>query len=337
MISTAEEFDGAVLIYSPDDAVSWVNHAQVMAFPCSDYLKETYASLFWNVLNSGAMVSAEINRDPVSYLARKTIERRVKERLQWVGAYQHGHMAVSNLCLPDGTCVQVRVGLPSLSVEQYLPTADGGEDLFEIAKLRRALVGLSSALDALDLAVALCRDDGVLIHGNASFNEAVVVGDGVCLDEAGHVTAVMREAGPELRTVVAAVVANRQPQTIFLRRHKGDPLLMAIAPGALERTVILVVARFGDDAESVAASLRAAFGLPDAQAHVAALIGAGLSPESIGALRGSSPRTVYNQINGKDGMKARLRQKEFAADDLSAISKLVGKIAAMSRAITRKS
>ncbi|QCO07328.1 hypothetical protein D3867_36215 (plasmid) [Azospirillum argentinense] len=124
------------------------------------------------------MASAEINRDPVSYLARKTIERRARERLQWVGDYQHGRMAVSNLCLSDGTCVQVRVGLPSLAVEQYLPPVDTREDLFEIAKLRRALVGLSSALDALDLAVALCRDDGVLIHGNSSFGDALIGGTG---------------------------------------------------------------------------------------------------------------------------------------------------------------
>ncbi|MGR0185540.1 helix-turn-helix transcriptional regulator [Azospirillum aestuarii] len=337
MINTAEEFGGAVLIYSPEDAVAWANAAQARMFPCTDYQKETYASLFWSVLNSGAMISAEINRDPVSYLARKTIERRAKEHLQWVGAYQHGRMAVSNLCLSDGTCVQVRVGLPCLAVEQYLPMADGGADLFEIARLRRALVGLNSALDALDLAVALCRDDAALIHGNASFTEALTAGDGLCLDEAGHVTSVMSGTGPELRAAIATVASSRAPRMVFLRRHRGDPLLMAVAPGELERTVILVVARFGDDAESVAASLRAAFGLPDAQAHVAALIGAGLSPEAIGALRGSSPRTVYNQINGKDGMKARLRQKEFAADDLSAISKLVGKIAAMSRAITRKS
>ncbi|QCO07327.1 hypothetical protein D3867_36210 (plasmid) [Azospirillum argentinense] len=147
----------------------------------------------------------------------------------------------------------------------------------------------------------------------------------------------MSEGEQELRMAIAAVARSRAPQTVFLRRLRGEPLLMAIAPGELERTVILVVARFGDDVESVAASLRTAFGLPDAQAHVAALIGAGLSPEVIGEIRGSSPRTVYNQINGKDGMKARLRQKDFAADDLSAISKLVGKIAAMSRAITRKS
>lgn len=327
LVREAAGAGGAVIVYDRDDRIVWVSEGQRALMPCSDYVDETYSSLFWKIFNAGLIGTKSAQPDPSAWLEGTIAARRTSPNLDFVNTYPWGRMLVSHLLLDDGVSIQARLDMRQAGIDRYFGERDAGLGVLWALRVQRHMRGMQSALDSLPIAVGMVDVAGRLIHSNASFDDLVRDGDGLVLAEDECVKATDLCDDIVLEQAVAHIAYGTQPSTcVPIRRGVKSPLIAAVNPGNLPGTAVIMVSCFGEDHSAVAASLRQAFNLSPAEAEIAAGIGAGKSMAEIASTRGVGEKTAYNQVRS---IKASLRRSQFAIDDLADIANIVTKIAAI--------
>lgn len=329
LIRASDEAGGAILIYSPTDEIVGVNDAQRALMPCSNYIGETYSSLFWKVFAAGFSGAKLAQADPQSWLEGAIASRRNSPNLDFVNEYSWGKMLVSHLRLDDGTSVQARIDLKKCGIEKYFTGEGAGLGVMWALQMRQDIRNLQSALDSLAIAVGLVDLNGQLLHSNASFSDMLSVNDGLVQNQEGKIFSLDIYDDIVLQQAIKNVSGGYLASSLApLRRVSAPPLIMAVTAGEVPGTAVLAISRFGEDHESLVTSIRQALGVTPAEAEVIAGIGTGQSVAEVAASRNVTEKTTRNQVQN---LRRALTGSRFAVGDLAGIASLVTKIAAVSR------
>jgi DNA-binding CsgD family transcriptional regulator len=335
LAEAAASLGGGIVIFDAEDRVLWANQEQREQWPCFQFRPEdTYKDLIYALVRHGFNGNPLAAENPRLYAETASCARRHTD-MDFINVYPAGRMLVSHLRLDGGMSMQARVAVKATGMERYFDGAQNWLGVVWASKISEAFRGLQSALDAVGLAVGLVDQAKRLIHANAAFRLLAERGDGILETEDGIRAADRYDHIVLAQAVLAACAGRKEPAIVPLRRPgAGDPHLLAVSPGASAGTAVLAVAAFGEDQEEIRSALGRTFDLTPAEAHVTALLGAGLSVREIADARSVDPGTAYNQVKG---IKARLRRSGFAAAGLGDITSLVMRIAAITRAsLTRQ-
>ncbi|MDW7555421.1 hypothetical protein D9623_33825 (plasmid) [Azospirillum brasilense] len=333
LIEAASEIGGAVVMYTHDDRIAWANDAQRRLVPDLRYdASETYATIFWRMLETGRIGNTMAARNPQQWLDFAVATRHSMANMEFVNTYPWGQMLVSQLRLDNGVSIQARVDLAIAGVDRYFNAPAVGVGVVMAAKAQREMKTFQATLDGLELGLALVNRSGSIIHANGSMRDLIEQRDG--LEEAANRSLCACDQCDDmvLQQAIEAAAERpiRTPVLLPIRRLNGrSPHLLAVSSGASPGTAVVVVSRFGESIDDIASALQQAFNLTAAEAQVTARLGAGMSIAEISQERGVSEGTVYNQVKA---IKASLRRSSFAAKGLHDISALVMKVAAIARA-----
>ncbi|WP_298372576.1 hypothetical protein [Azospirillum sp.] len=331
LIQAANNAGGAVLVYSKNDEIVWANDAQRALMPCSDYVDETYSSIFWKVFEAGFSGAKLAKDDPVSWLEGAIVSRNNSQNLDFINEYFWGRMLVSHIRLDDGVSVQARIDLKKSGLENYFRGETAGLGIMWALQMQRDITNLQSALDGLAIAVGLVDGDGRILHKNTSFSDMLSACDGLYQSEDNIILAVDVCDDMVVKQSIKNVTGGLLDSSFApLRRATAPPLVMAVTAGDVPGTAVLAVSRFGEDHESLVAGIRQALGITPAEAAVIAGIGVGQSVAEIAVARNVTEKTTRNQVQS---LRRALEGSRFAVGDLAGIASLVTKIAAITRPI----
>lgn len=333
LIEATERLGGAVIIYDRDDHVAWVNHAQQDMIPFSDFgPDETYETLFWKIFRSGLIGNKKSLENPSEWLKSAVATRKSSPNLCFINTYPWGRMMVSQLCLDDGVSVQARVKLSDDGFEKYFGACGPIHGIAIVEDTQRTLSNLQCAINGLDIAIGLVGNNLSFIHYNFSMRDLIETGDGLTVTQDGIIKACDQYDDIVLQqTLRSSLMKNGvdTPYIVPLRRPCGKtPHILSVSPGESSGTAILVISRFGENIDAVSEALKQGFNLHQAEADVAARLGAGMSVKEIANDRGVTERTAYNQVQS---LKKSLRRSQFSAGGLPDITNLVMKVAAITR------
>lgn len=328
LISAADAAGGGVLVYGRNDEVLWANEGQRLLMPCTDYRDETFPSLFWKVLNAGMVGNKLAINNPSEWLASEIASRRVNQSLDSINTYPWGKMLFSQMSLDNGIIVQTRIDVKRAGIDCLSSSNCVGIGVPLALQILKERKQFQSLLNSLSIAVCLLDRGRVSICSNSSFDELLLEGAHLLRDEEGRVHAADHYDDMVFRQVVESAAAGSVDSMILPLRSANGAVVAAISAGTVSGTAVLVVSRFGEDAASLAESIRQAFGITPAEADTMANIGLGRSVSQIAEDRNGAEKTVYNQIQR---IRSNLKRSKFAADDLASIAALVVRIAAITR------
>lgn len=328
LISAADAAGGGVLVYGRNDEVLWVNEGQRLLMPCTDYNDETYSSLFWKVLNAGMIGNRNAAIDPQGWLQYSNATRKNSPSLNFINTYPWGKMYVSQMVIDNGISIQARIDIRKIGIDYIVCDDSAGVDVAIALQTIKNRQYLQSLLDYLSIAVCLLDRSGGIICSNSSFDEFISEETHLIRDAQYRIHAIDQYDDMVFRQVIENAAAGSVGSMIVPLRSASSAILAAVSAGSVSGTAVLAVSRFGEDAESLAESIRQAFGITPAEADTMANIGLGRSVSQIAEDRNGAEKTVYNQIQR---IRASLKRSNFAADDLASIAGLVVRIAAITR------
>lgn len=178
-------------------------------------------------------------------------------------------------------------------------------------KLRQAYAAVLTALDHIDVGIAICRKDGQVVVANARAQVMLAAGDGISKSRDGSLACVQSSEDDAVMAAIMAASGTAQGAghasraTISVTRKGSDqPILVDVAPlrdsgaeldpGLTGALVVMVdPARMPD---LNIARFSKAYALSTAEEDVCALLIKGHSNIEIAERRDTSPVTVKNQV-----------------------------------------
>ncbi len=329
LIESADRVDGSVILFDAQDNIVWVNERQRALMPCTDYVNQTYSSLFWSALERGLVGNALAVSRPQMWLEFSALERATRRLSQTVNRYSWGDMALTHRRFDDGSSIQIRF-------------ATGGADaesperlLLEAVAARREATSLRYALDSLDVGIGITDKYGRPLHANSALQNILKQDLGLMLADDGRVVPMHPEDFQVWQSALVMAAAGYAPSVLMLPNGDEPPLLaLTIFPGAHKDTVVVLAAPLrGGFNQSHIDGLSEAFGIPPDQAAVMAKLASGLSLQEIAAQRRSETSgNVISPFYNVAGVRHTLRHHQLTADNQAQVAALVLKVAAITRA-----
>ncbi|WP_376957720.1 hypothetical protein ABNQ39_11365 [Azospirillum sp. A26] len=317
-----------MLVYGRNDEVIWASDGQRKLMPCSDYVSETYSSLFWKVLDAGMVGNKLAFNDPSGWLEAAIKTRKNSPNLDFINTYSWGRMLISQIILDNGISIQARLDITKSGIDSIIGHDGAGFGVSLALNIINDREKYQSVLNSLSISLALVGKSAQVIYKNSSFSDLLDVGDHVRIDEIGCIYAADPYDDMVLRQVIENAAVGAVDSMILPLRSRTAPVLAAVSAGSIPGTAVVAISRFGEDAASLCNSIRQAFGISPAEAETMVGIGLGRSVSQIANQRNGAEKTVYNQIHR---VRESLRRSKFAVDDLVGIARLVTKISAISR------
>ncbi len=328
LIISADRVAGSVILFDAQDNIVWVNERQRALMPCTDYVGQTYSSLFWRALEKG-MVGNPVAKDrPQLWLEFTNLERATKRLAQSVNRYAWGDMAVTHRRFDDGSSLQIR--FPTNGAD-----ADSPERLLlNAAEARHEATVLRHALDNLDIGVAVVDQRCRPLHTNAALKQIISENLGLELNDRGQITPLHPADHQLWHSAVIMSAAGYAPTLMMIPSADEPPLLaLSIFPGAHAGTIVLLAARLRSKfTDYDVSNISTAFGMPNDQAEVMARLANGQTLQEIASSHQAEVSgNVVSPFFNISGLRHALRRHQVAADNQARIAALVLNVAAITR------
>jgi len=328
LIDSAERVEGAVILFDAADNIVWVNERQRALMPCTDYVGQTYSSLFWSALDRGMVGNPVAVSKPHMWLEFSRLERSSKRLAQSINRYAWGDMALTHRRFDDGSSLQIRFATSGAD-------ADSPERLLlDAVAARREAAALRHALDNLDVGVAILDADGGPVHVNAAFRHLLAQDLGLALTHRGRVDPVHPEDYQVWQSAIAMARSGYGHSTLMMPAGDEAPLLaVTVMPGVQKESILVLATSLrGTFGAGHLAGLSDAFGIGEDDAEVIAHIANGLSLREIAARhRKENDGNVVSPFQHVAGIRHALRRHHLTVDNQAQIVALVQKIASITR------
>lgn len=329
LIESANRVDGSVILFDAQDNIIWVNERQRTLMPCTDYVGETYSSLFWRALDKGLVGNPVAVSRPQMWLEFMILERASKRLGQSINHYAWGDMALTHRRFDDGSSIQIR--FPTHGVD-----ADSPERLLlDAVEARREAASLRHALDNLDVAVAIVDDQGRSIHTNECMRRLLSQDLGLQFTDGGRLEPLHPVDYHLWQSALALAAFGRESSVLMMPGEDDEPPLLAvtIAPGAHPRTAIVLAASLrAGFAPSHIDGLAEAFDVEPDDAQIMAKLAAGHTLQEIAAQRPSrTDGNVVSPFLNVAGVRRALRRHHLTPESQAHVAALVLKVASITR------
>ncbi|MBP2232498.1 DNA-binding CsgD family transcriptional regulator/PAS domain-containing protein [Azospirillum agricola] len=302
MAALAVRLGSGAVVFSPDDRLEFASdHFRRMYEFCDFGRGLTFDDILLASLAMEERAGFKLPEPPTEKLERTKRRRRV-ERMEFVREFP-----VPLMCLHwmhhSGWSIQIRAEPKHVGLSSFFDADLPAFGLLEALRRREELSQRAAVLDSIDLAVAVLGPEGGVRYQNAAFAALVDASDGLRIDDDGHVCAVDAGSADRLQAVIAAAAFGRpsaRQVAMCLPRQRGEPHVLSVSRGvgALLGSAVLIIAPILLDVGTLASILYRDFGLTQAQAEVAAHVGAGLSPDEAAEALGKSRDTARTQLKG---------------------------------------
>lgn len=333
LIESADRVDGSVILFDAQDKIVWVNERQRTLMPCTDYVNQTYSSLFWSALKNGLVGNALAASRPQMWLEFSALERATRRLSQTVNRYAWGDMALTHRRFDDGTSIQIRFATSGAD-------ADSPERLLlDAVEARREATSLRHALDNLDVGVGVIDGTGLPAHSNASLENILSQDMGLLVGDKGRIKPAHPEDHSLWQSALAMAAAGYAPTTMMLPSGDEPPLLVVtVFPGAHAGTAIVLAAPLRPGfTQSHIDGLSEAFGMPPDEAAVMMKLASGQSLQEIASqLRAERDGNVVSPFSNVANVRHTLRRHNLTAESQAQIAALVLRVAAITRVPTAR-
>ncbi|MFD1627587.1 hypothetical protein [Azospirillum griseum] len=310
--------NSAIIIYDNNDRIVWVSARQRSIANVTDYVSETHSSLFWLLLNAGK-IGARVDRsDPAGWLEQARISRRQCGGMTWLAKYNTEIMAVSHRNFQDGYCVQSRVDIDVSCVIDNKSINDIQIRQTNTDKYSRYADKIDTLSEFSYDGYCLLNSKMEIIYANKMFYKYIDISDELIIKMDLLIDGV---GVSDLPLLIHRAVDDANFRAVV--PFSSGAGVMSISSGWLSGTALLVVSL---PEHANADVLRQLLGIGSAEAAVAALVGAGLSPAEIAKARSTTEVTVYTQIRN---LKEKIRKLGFPVSDLVGLSKLISRISSV--------
>lgn len=328
LIESAGRVDGSVILFDAQDNIVWVNERQRALMPCTDYIGQTYSSLFWRALEKGMVGNPVAKERPQLWLEFTNLERATKRLAQSVNRYAWGDMAVTHRRFDDGSSVQIR--FPTNGAD-----ADSPERLLlNAAEARYEALALRHALDNLDLGVAIVDEIGRPLHINAALRTMIGQNLGLDVTDRDQLKPLHPVDHDLWQSALALAGADYAPTLMMVPGADEPPLLaLSIFRGVHPGTIVVLAARLRPDfSDRDANNLAEAFGMPKDQAKVMTSLANGQTLQEIAAQhRLVTTGNVVSPFFNPAGVRQILRRHQINGDNQAQIATLVLNVSAITR------
>ncbi len=328
LVDSAERVEGAVILFDAADNIVWVNERQRALMPCTDYVGQTYSSLFWSALDRGMVGNPVAASKPHMWLEFSRLERSSKRLAQSINRYAWGDMALTHRRFDDGSSLQIRFATSGAD-------ADSPERLLlDAVAARREAAALRQALDNLDVGVAILDADGGPVHVNAAFRHLLALDLGLALTDRGRVDPIHPEDYRVWQSAIAMARSGYGHSTLMMPAGDEAPLLaVTIMPGVQQESILVLATSLrGTFGASHLAGLSEALGIGEDDAQVIAHIANGLSLREIAARhRKENDGNVVSPFQHVAGIRQALRRHHLTVDNQAQIVALIQRIASITR------
>ncbi len=328
LIDSAERVEGAVILFDAADNIIWVNERQRALMPCSDYVGQTYSSLFWSALDRGMVGNPAAISRPHMWLEFSTLERSSKRLAQSINRYAWGDMALTHRRFDDGSSLQIRFATSGVDAESPERL------LLEAVAARRDVAALRQALDNLDIGVAILDAGGGLAHANAAFQHLLAQDLGLGRTDRGRIEPVHPEDYRLWQSAIAMARSGYGHSTLMMPADDEPPLLaVTVLPGVhKDSTLVLATALRGTFGQAHLAGLSEAFGVGEDDAQVMAHLANGLNLRDIAARRRPEDEgNVISPFQHVAGIRHALRRHHLSVDNQAQVVALIQRIASITR------
>lgn len=329
LIESADRVDGSVILFDAQDNIVWVNERQRALMPCTDYVGETYSSLFWRALDKGLVGNPVAVSRPQMWLEFMILERASKRLGQSINRYAWGDMALTHRRFDDGSSIQIR--FPTNGAEAENPE----RLLLEAVEARREAASLRHALDNLDIGVAMTDERGRLHHANASMHRILSQDLGLALSDARLIEPLHPADYHVWQSALALAASGYAPTVLMLPGGDDEPPLLAVSvvPGTHPRTVALLAsplrAGFG---RSHVGGLSEAFAIPVEDSDILAKLASGQTLQEIAAQRRKETGgKVIAPFLPAAGVRRALRRHHLTTDNHAEIAAPVLRVTTITR------
>lgn len=322
MAMEAQSLDGAVIVYDASDQIVWVNRRQRQIMPCSDYVGETYTSLFWKVVEAGMTGNPMARQAPAEFLALIKEARRTNDFLSAVNRYPWGAMVTTNRRAPTGWTLQLRFdaqgALPGLETPEAL--------LMGAIRAQRDAAAARHALNEVDHPVAIIGDDGRRLFANAAFAELIHAKMGLTI-----VAGIFQPINDGDLPSWQRMLRDATGIPVFMHSLIGKPTMAVSATrGVNPGTLIVLATPCGDGLSRFQADhIARLLGVTQAQAEVLGLLADGRLIKEIAALRDTTEDTTAHQLMSTRKV---IRAQGIQIENQVQLVNFIRRIAAITRA-----
>lgn len=328
LIESADRVDGSVILFDAQDNIVWVNERQRALMPCTDYVGQTYSTLFWSALDKGLVGNPVAVKRPNEWLEFAVLERASNKLMQSINRYAWGDMALTHRRFDDGSSLQIRFptdGIDAASPERLLMAA---------VEARREVAALRHALDGLEIGIGIIDYCGLQIYANAALQSLMAQDLGLMLGVGGKVEPM--HPGDYSHWSAGITMAAAGSSAVMLVPGSDAPPMLALSmfPGANPGTILLLAAPLRPSlSHTIADGLSEAFGITEDEAEIVAKLATGRNLQQIASdHRGEENGNVTSPFLHVAGVRQALRRHNLTADNHAQIAAMVLQIAAITRA-----